>query len=232
MVMIVLAFATELECGHALAAVSPPGHQTAAPFIWRGRAFIPVVVGIGPVAAALTIGEVLTRHSDATGVVNLGICGSFDLASLPLGATSVATMEIWPEYGVATSNLSPVSFPHQMLPDVPLNPPNRIRLEPDSEACAMGLTLPPHWARTVSLTVAGVSGDAELAALRHRQHSAHTENMEGFALALAARRHNLPFLEIRTVSNAVGIRDKAAWNFKRALGSLHDILPMLTGDPA
>jgi hypothetical protein len=51
--------------------------------------------------------------------------------------------------------------------------------------------------------------------------------MEGFSLALAARRVRHRFLEIRTVSNPVGARDKRLWNFP--LGTLrpakHSPLP-------
>lgn len=229
--MIVLACATELETRHVLAAVAP-GHQPGQPLFWGGRVFFPLIVGIGPVAAALTIGSALASRPEISGIINLGICGSFDLAALPLGAVCTATAEIWPEYGVAASDWSTPSFPHQMLADMPLSPPNQIRLQPETEAAALGLILSGHWTRGISLTVAGVSGDKDLAARRCRQHQASTENMEGFALALASRRHSLPFLEIRTVSNAVGLRDKAAWDFKTALHNLRTILPQLTGDLA
>lgn len=49
-------------------------------------------------------------------------------------------------------------------------------------------------------------------------------------MALAAKRQGIPFLEIRTVSNPVGARDKRLWNFRLAVNALQNILPALTGD--
>jgi futalosine hydrolase len=56
--------------------------------------------------------------------------------------------------------------------------------------------------------------------------------MEGFGLALAAKRNKIAFLEVRTVSNPVGARDKKLWNFHLALKALGDVLPRLVGDLA
>ncbi len=228
--MIILACATELECRHALARAG--GVQDGdAPLRISGTEILPCITGVGPVAAALSIGAVLERHSCAKGVVNLGICGSFDPHS-PLGGVCVATAEIWPEYGVHCTDGSEEPFSFQMLPDLPLAPVNRVDLEPDAAARAMGLELPEKWARGPSVTVAGVSGDPARAAQLMARHAADTENMEGFSLALAARLKGLPFLEIRTISNPVGIRDKKKWNFRLALKTLQTILPTLAGAPA
>jgi futalosine hydrolase len=46
------------------------------------------------------------------------------------------------------------------------------------------------------------------------------EAMEGFGVAEAAARHGLPVLELRTVSNPVGPRDRAAWRIGEALEAL------------
>ncbi|MFE4600744.1 futalosine hydrolase, partial [Kitasatospora indigofera] len=44
--------------------------------------------------------------------------------------------------------------------------------------------------------------------------------MEGFGVAEAAARHGLPALGVRTVSNAVGPRDRSAWRIGEALAAL------------
>ncbi len=44
--------------------------------------------------------------------------------------------------------------------------------------------------------------------------------MEGFGVAEAAAAHGVPVLELRTVSNAVGPRDRDAWRIGAALGAL------------
>lgn len=82
--MILLACATRHEC---LSAVNQPAASSPTPRFEpmriRGRDFLPCLVGIGPVAAAMSVGAVLERHPDVTGILNLGICGSFDIARTP-----------------------------------------------------------------------------------------------------------------------------------------------------
>ncbi len=225
--MLILVCATTRECESALglSATSWPHCARIA-----NHEVVADVIGVGPIAAALRMGALLERLPRAQGVINLGICGSFDLDRLPLGSVCVADAEIWPEYGVrGAAGESPEPFGFQMLPEVTLDPPNRLDLNPTAAAAAMGLALPAEWATGPSLTVAGVSGDKVRAGQLHDRYQAATENMEGFSLALAARSKGLPFLEIRTVSNQVGARDKASWNFKAALRALATILPTLRG---
>lgn len=228
--MIILACATELECRHVMTRTGrKPDGDTR--FDFAGLDFLACVTGVGPVAAALRAGELLERHPAAAGIVNLGICGSFDPRA-SLGAICVASAEIWPEYGVHSSDGAEEPFGFQMLQDLPLPQVNRLELDPSAAARSMGLRLPESWPCGTSLTVAGVTGDPQRAALLLARYDAATENMEGFGLALAALRKGKPFLEARTVSNPVGVRDKARWNFRLALDSLESVLPTLTGAAA
>lgn len=228
--MIILAFATEMECRSALARRTPVPQAWPAPVRLGGQSTLVCVTGIGPVAAALSIGGLLEKFRGISGIVNLGICGSFDLGRLPLGSPCAASAEIWPEYGV--HGASEEAFSHQMFPDLNLVPVNRLDLDPAAAAKAMGLTLPEVWAKGPSLTVAGVSSDPQRAEILRLRHGAATENMEGFSLALAARRHNIPFLEVRTVSNPVGSRDTTQWDFRIALNALDSVLARLFGGPS
>lgn len=66
------------------------------------------------------------------------------------------------------------------------------------------------------LTVSTGTGSAQTAAaLRQRYEDAAAEAMEGFGVAEAARLFGLPCLEIRTISNAIGPRDRSAWRMKK-----------------
>lgn len=62
------------------------------------------VTGVGPLNAAFTLGRILGECFGVTGVVNLGVAGSFDTATLPLGAAVLADREIWPEYGLRANH--------------------------------------------------------------------------------------------------------------------------------
>lgn len=85
---------------------------------------------------------------------------------------------------------------------------------------------PPVPAR--SLTVVGVSADENQAGARADRFGAELENMEGYALALAAARIGCPAAEIRAISNRAGDGDKANWDFalanRRAQETLYNYL--------
>ncbi|WP_275561434.1 futalosine hydrolase [Streptomyces sp. 5-6(2022)] len=93
--------------------------------------------------------------------------------------------------------------------------------------------------RGTVLTVSTVTGSAERAAELLRRHPrAVAEAMEGFGVAEAAAAQSVPTLEVRTLSNAVGPRDRAAWRIGEALealaGAFATIAPLLgtwTFDP-
>lgn len=71
------------------------------------------------------------------------------------------------------------------------------------------------------LTLSTVTGTAETAAmLAERVPGAAAEAMEGYGVAVAARQFGLPAFEIRSISNAVGPRNRAAWRIPEALKAL------------
>jgi futalosine hydrolase len=66
------------------------------------------------------------------------------------------------------------------------------------------------------ITVATVTASAARAGYLHRHHGALVENMEGAGAAHVAALYDIPFLEIRAVSNQVGDRDKNRWDLPLA----------------
>jgi futalosine hydrolase len=56
--------------------------------------------------------------------------------------------------------------------------------------------------------------------LRGRYPDAVAEGMEGFGVAVAAAAAGIPFAELRTISNPIGPRDRAAWRIPDALAAL------------
>lgn len=191
------------------------------------------VCGVGPVNAALHTGRWLERHGrELAGVVHLGIAGSFDPVRLPVGSAALATEEVWPEYGVAVAGgveARALGFPLAMLGETPLW--ERLPLDLDqalSQLDLRGEGLP----RAVGCTVAAVTGTPERAAMLRMTHGVDMESMEGFAVALACRQASpapLPVVELRTISNAVGERDRQRWDIRAALEALGVTLPRLLG---
>lgn len=186
------------------------------------------VTGVGPVNAALTLGRIMGEHFGVSGVLNLGIAGTFDTQRCPLGSAVLADREIWPEYGLRTAqgiDCRGIAFPQwapaEAEPEAALEQAvwDTVELSPEGDLKRLGLNRPD--ARTgASLTVAGVTGTAGYASMLKGRYNALTENMEGFALALGCRQAGLPFVELRTVSNVVGSRAAEDWKVDEAFVAL------------
>lgn len=206
----------DAEEGRLLRPRLPYGHGS------RGG-LLAMVTGVGPLNAALSLGLALGRDG-VDGVLNLGLAGSFDPKRLPLGELTVATSEAWPEYGLhGEAGLDPqgLGFAQANSRDGPIF--GRMSLDPAGAATAMGLRLPREWPAVAGVTVAGVSGcpsRAREVRQRHAPDGLAVESMEGFALALGCLRAGLPFLEVRAVSNAVGLRPPVGWDMPGALAAL------------
>jgi futalosine hydrolase len=177
------------------------------------------ITGVGPVNAGIALGYILALHSEITGVLNLGLAGSFDPARAPLGSCILVTEEIWPEYGllgddgIDAPSLGFAQWEHDGL---------RIfdRLPLHTDVTALGLPQPADAIPGISLTVAGVSASAKRADALARRYHPLGENMEGFAVALACARQQIPCVELRAVSNKVGSRARKDRAFPLALAKL------------
>ncbi len=195
-----------------------PEHM-AVPMDIGGRPWLACVTGVGPINAAIAMGQALARHPDISGVLNMGLAGTFDPGAAPLGATVLITEEIWPEYGLADDagvDAEGLGFP--LWEEGSRRVWDRLPLSATPQA--LGLAVFPDMIRGASLSVAGVTNSPERAERLRRQYHALTENMEGFAVALACARQNVPLLEVRTISNRVGSRVPADRNFGAALAQL------------
>ena len=232
-----LVTATAAEMRAALAGIAVNADvpdRGACPGQVGGREMLLVVTGVGPVNAALETGACLEQYA-ITGVLNVGVAGSFDLARAPLGSAVTATAEVYAEYGLAGGDglVSAERFAFPQWDDGSQRVMQRMKLDPETAARAMGLCLPQGVILGTGLTVAGVTGTSERAQALQTLHGALTESMEGFALALACLTRGLPFLEVRTISNGVGEKDRAKWKLNEAMTGLGTVLAgMLSGGSA
>jgi futalosine hydrolase len=78
-----------------------------------------------------------------------------------------------------------------------------------------------------AITINKVS-DSELQKQQFMQtFNANIEIMEGAALHYVCLQENIPFLQIRSISNHVGERDKTKWKIKEAIENLNAELQIL-----
>jgi futalosine hydrolase len=71
------------------------------------------------------------------------------------------------------------------------------------------------------VTVNKVSDDTLQKHQLIQQFNPHVESMEGAALHYVCLQENIPFIQVRAVSNPVGERNKTKWKMKEAIENLN-----------
>ncbi|MGX1760022.1 futalosine hydrolase [Streptomyces lydicus] len=231
-VLVVTAVAAERDA--VAAAAEPcdePCDETALPggYALRRAAGAPVALdvlaaGVGPAAAAAGTATALTAAALAAApydlVVSAGIGGGFAASGAALGSVVVADAIVAADLGAET--------PDGFTPVTELGF-GTVAHRPDPALVAAVAAAAGAASGTV-VTVSTVTGSAARAAeLAQRHPGVLAEAMEGFGVAEAAAAHGVPVLEIRTVSNAVGPRDRAAWRIGPALTALTGAFRTLPG---
>jgi futalosine hydrolase len=171
-----------------------------------------LIGGVGMAAAAASTARALAAARYDL-VLSAGIAGGFD-GRAGLGTTVVASRSVAADLGAE----SPDGF-------IPLDTLGFGASTVDSDAGALDLLRRALPAATVGdvLTVATVTGTAQrAAALLARYPAAAAEAMEGFGVATAAAQAGAAYAELRTISNAVGPRQRVAWRIGEALTALEE----------
>ncbi|NJP31157.1 futalosine hydrolase [Micromonospora thermarum] len=185
-------------------------------------------VGVGSAVAAATTARLLAL-AEATGqpyraVVSAGVAGGFP-GRVEVGGTVVGTSAIAADLGAES--------PEGFIPVDQLGMPAELlgggtTITADPALVAALRTALPAAAVGPVLTVSTVTGTAvSTDELRRRHPDAVAEAMEGYGVAVAAAHAGLPFVELRTVSNPVGPRDRDAWRLREALAALTEAAPAL-----
>lgn len=198
----------------------------------RQNTLIFMATGVGPVNAAMAMGYALGLTFDEKSsaqtvdlVLCAGVAGSFDLARTPLCSLWRVSEEIWPEYGLHDgTSVTARAFRYPLWKiSASEEVYDRIKLP----VPAVFRRLKDLWPDCVSLTVAGVTASFARREKLWDSYHAELENMEGFSVAYAAARAQIPCMEVRSVSNRVGPRSRDEKNFAGAIEALGRILPLL-----
>lgn len=156
--------------------------------------------GVGPVEAAASVARRLatTRFS---AVINAGIAGAFR-GSAKVGEAMLVTSECLAELGLEGGGALTLPDGASLVGEVAADARLVAR-------CA-GTSLP----HARGLTVSAVTTTDATAARLQRTYAPGVESMEGFAVLRAAQLAGVPALEVRGISNYVGERSRAEWDFR------------------
>jgi futalosine hydrolase len=173
-----------------------------------------LLTGVGMVAAAARTASALarTRYELA---LNLGLCGSFDPA-LPPGTVVHVVSDRLPELGAEDGDAF-LTIQELGLFDDDAAPFSGGRLVNSSPPMNPVLQKLPA---VHGISVSTVHGNERSIAETVRRFAPHVESMEGAGFMYACLIQNVPFAQVRSVSNVVERRDRSTWKVDEAVASL------------
>jgi futalosine hydrolase len=173
--------------------------------------------GVGMLASAVSLTRLVSEEKPDL-IIQAGIAGCFD-PNIPLGKVVVVKEEILGDVGVEEDGKWKDLF------DLKLEKSNYHPFEKRK--------LPNPWLSTYNLlklpeltgiTVNQISTQPTRIEQLKKKYGAVVESMEGAALHFICREANIPFIQIRAISNYVGERNKAHWKMKEAIDALNEVL--------
>ncbi|MCF8045815.1 MAG: futalosine hydrolase [Desulfarculaceae bacterium] len=181
------------------------------------------ITGIGSVNTASRLTRFIERIDPGL-IIQTGIAGTFRESGLDIGDVAVADREVYIHTGVENPAspypLDPLPFPlvqdqketcrGVFHPD--LNFSETAQKSAENALAGAGVKVK----KGLFITVSTITASRETERLLYKLFTPLAESMEGAAAAQTANLYGIPFVEIRAVSNFVGIRDKSRWNIPRA----------------
>jgi futalosine hydrolase len=167
-------------------------------------------LGIGILSTAVNLMQRIA-HKKPDLIIQTGIAGGIH-EGISLGTAYCILSECLPEMGVQESTgyrdifdmgfQDPNSFPFS---EKRLFNPHQDLMEKTELPLAAGIT------------VNQITTDPQQISIYQNQYKADVESMEGAAVHYIALMHQIPFVQIRGISNRVGERGTENWKFKEAI---------------
>lgn len=168
-----------------------------------------VITGVGMVATAYALTKALHRCTPPY-ILNLGIAGSLS-DELPIGSVVEIVQDTFFELGAENED----DF-------IPLE---QLGFGASSWANLSSGHIHTALDKVEGITVNKVHGHKRaIQQVQQRLPYARTESMEGAAVFYVSNEENIPCIQVRSISNFVGPRDKSTWNIPLAIQNLHEWL--------
>ena len=187
-----------------------------APFLSQNIAVDHLITGVGAPAAIYHIQKKI-KQKKYDMVLQAGIAGSFTDA-LALGETVLVNQDCFADVGILENNQL-FSLFDAGFADVN-EPPYKNGWLVNNHSIINQLSFIKH----VGITVNTITNAKETINSYQQKYNAVIETMEGAAVHYVCLMENIAFLQLRSVSNRVGERDKLKWDIKAAVHNLNNHL--------
>ena len=173
--------------------------------------------GVGLLASAYALTRAVYQQRPQF-ILQAGVAGSLD-PNLALGSTVAVESDCIGDLGVVENQIFQDLF--------------RLGLSQQNDSPYREMKLPNPHALPLSLpgvqavSVNEITTQPERVAYYRDTLGAQIESMEGAALHYVGLMEGIPFLQVRSLSNAIGERDKQAWKLQEAITSLNKELERL-----
>lgn len=175
-----------------------------------------LITGLGLTAAAYEITKAIITKKPGL-VLQAGIAGSLD-ENLPLAKVVLVKNESIGDLGVTESGRFKSLFDMNFLNEN--SPPWKEKKLPNRNEMFGSIELE----EVDAVTINEITTEGERMSYYKNELGAKIESMEGAALHYVCLQENVPFLQIRSLSNFAGERDKSKWRIKDAIASLNSEL--------
>lgn len=174
-----------------------------------------LITGIGMVATAYQLGRTLKKNNYDL-CINLGLAGSFN-KKLKMGEVVNITHDCFSELGAEAA--------HRFISFDELNLENNNAHEGLTGAFCNYALQKNYFVDSLQtvkgITVNTVHGNTRSISAIRKRLDPGVESMEGAAFIYCCLQENIPFMQIRAISNYVEKRNKKNWNIPLAINNLN-----------
>lgn len=182
----------------------------------RVHSVIPIITGVGSIATTWALTRQIDRGRPGL-VLQAGIAGCF--TGKRSGEVLVISDEVLADLGVWEEQRFKSLFEMKLADRNGFPFVNGRLVNPHKHLLTLS-----SLESVSAMTVNEISTDAEKIRWHQQNTAAVVESMEGGPLHYVCLQANVPFLQLRSVSNAVGVRDKTKWDISLAIARLNEEL--------
>lgn len=182
--------------------------QEILPYLQTSHHHDVLITGVGIPSTIFRLTRQLSHHHYDM-VIQAGIAGAFETSFAKPGHVVQVTKDAFGDLG---------AFENGQILDL-----QQLELNFDPiwiEHSNLKTDLP----EVKGITVQTITNDRAILGALSSKWGADVETMEGAAAAYVCAQKQLPFVQIRAVSNTVGIRDKSFWHTGEAISNLNNSL--------